>query len=169
MNGLRVRFSSFAPVALFVAVPEEVEPLLVMLGTSKRRGVNLSGIGKESGIILWHVYVAERPVVVCLTGMGSDRAKKAAQTVVQQFHPCVLLSCGFTGGLTPELKIGDIVGFNRLLNTNFAQPSPQLRDIFCSVQDMVVEEGLKSYLVAGVSTAKVVSSAAEKAKLHDQI
>lgn len=169
MNSLKSRFASFAPVALFAAVPEEIEPLLIMLGTSWRRGVNLSGLGKESGVIVWHAYVGERPVVICLTGMGNERAKKAAQIVVKQFYPWSLLSCGFTGGLIPELKVGDIVGLESLLNTNFVQPEQNLRELFLSLCDRAAEECLHTYLLAGLSTSKVVNSAEEKARLHAQM
>ncbi|MGH7940586.1 MAG: hypothetical protein ACREFR_05895 [Limisphaerales bacterium] len=48
-------------------------------------------------------------VHVFLTGIGRKNAEKAAQEFLAAHTPSLLITCGFAGGLAPELNIGDVV------------------------------------------------------------
>lgn len=73
-----------APVLVCFAVPQEAKPFL-----KRMRG---------------------REDVRCLiTGMGAKNAEVAIRGALQEFSPVRVLTCGFAGGLHPDLKIGDVV------------------------------------------------------------
>jgi adenosylhomocysteine nucleosidase len=48
-------------------------------------------------------------VPVFLTGIGRENADKAAREFLAVHTPSLLMTCGFAGGLIPELKIGDVI------------------------------------------------------------
>jgi len=50
-----------------------------------------------------------KPCLLVQTGMGRERAEKATQFVLDRFPVTALISLGFAGALTPDLKIGDVV------------------------------------------------------------
>jgi adenosylhomocysteine nucleosidase len=47
-------------------------------------------------------------VVVC-GGIGLEAARRAAEAVISLYRPVQLLSVGFAGALTPELRVGDVI------------------------------------------------------------
>jgi len=49
------------------------------------------------------------PISVVLSGVGKGNAKTAAQLLCESDNPSVLVSIGYAGALSPELKRGDIV------------------------------------------------------------
>jgi adenosylhomocysteine nucleosidase len=50
-----------------------------------------------------------KPCILVLTGIGRRRADKATQFVLERFPVTALISIGFAGALTPDLKIGEVV------------------------------------------------------------
>ncbi len=53
---------------------------------------------------------AGRPhVSVLLTGIGKRNAERVVKEYLAQHSPLAVLTCGFAGGLNPELKMGDVV------------------------------------------------------------
>ena len=52
---------------------------------------------------------SSRPVQMLLTGIGKSNAEKAIRNVVADQTPALVLSCGFAGGLRPELPSGSVV------------------------------------------------------------
>jgi adenosylhomocysteine nucleosidase len=53
--------------------------------------------------------LSEEQVPVFLTGIGRINAEKAIREYLKTHAPALLLTCGFAGGLDPELKVGDVV------------------------------------------------------------
>jgi adenosylhomocysteine nucleosidase len=53
--------------------------------------------------------VGKPGVTICLTGIGRKNAKQSAREFLATHSPEFLLTCGFAGGLNPELKIGEVV------------------------------------------------------------
>jgi adenosylhomocysteine nucleosidase len=60
-------------------------------------------------------------IVVAESGTGRDRARRATQALIDAHQPDWILSCGFAGGLQPQMKIGQIVVADKLLAAN-AEP-----------------------------------------------
>ncbi len=52
---------------------------------------------------------AHEPVETLLTGIGRHNAEEAVRTRLGQQKPRLVLSCGFAGGLRPELASGSVV------------------------------------------------------------
>lgn len=48
-------------------------------------------------------------VHVFLTGIGRENAEKAVRGFLAAHTPSLLITCGFAGGLAPELGIGDVI------------------------------------------------------------
>ncbi len=55
-------------------------------------------------------------ILVGVSGVGIRRARKAAGYVVQKFKPSIIVSAGFSGALSPGLKVGDIVVGERVVS-----------------------------------------------------
>jgi adenosylhomocysteine nucleosidase len=51
-------------------------------------------------------YEKEGNVVVC-GGVGAEAARRAAEAVINLYHPTLLISAGFAGALDPTLAVGD--------------------------------------------------------------
>src|SRR5688500_17459261 len=52
---------------------------------------------------------AEDSFAVLITGMGRRNAAKQIREALPVVQPKLVLTCGFAGGLNPELKLGSIV------------------------------------------------------------
>lgn len=63
-------------------------------------------------------------IVVVESGAGQERARRAAQALIDAHHPQWVLSCGFAGAMDEALKVGDIVVADKLLCPS--QPAIQL-------------------------------------------
>lgn len=50
-----------------------------------------------------------RNIALIRCGMGMENAKKAAEIIINDFHPEVIVSAGFCGALVENLDVGDIV------------------------------------------------------------
>lgn len=51
----------------------------------------------------------EKSVLLGQTGVGIKRARKGTSFIIQKFKPDLIISAGFGGALSSELKIGDII------------------------------------------------------------
>lgn len=64
----------------------------------------------------FHPVAAQHPgVFTLIVGIGAQNAEKSVRNFLPGFTPKLVLTCGFAGGLNPDLKIGDVV---------FEMPSP---------------------------------------------
>ena len=99
-------------------------------------------------------------IVVAISGTGRQRARRAAQALVDAHQPDWMLTCGFAGALQPQLKVGQIVVADRLLATD---AEPVQIDLKMPADP---ERGLH---VGGVLTCdQIVRAAAEKQALAAQ-
>lgn len=82
------------PVAIVAAMHSELAPLL--RGVTKR---------KVDGVELYDLPSA----LVAIGGIGRSAAIRAAELVVREAEPAILVSAGLAGALTPSLGPGDLV------------------------------------------------------------
>ncbi|MBW3539322.1 MAG: 5'-methylthioadenosine nucleosidase [Planctomycetes bacterium] len=52
------------------------------------------------------------------SGLGFARARRATQALIDAHTPPWVLSCGFSGALRPEMKVGDIVVADSIVDTH---------------------------------------------------
>jgi adenosylhomocysteine nucleosidase len=72
---------------------------------------------------------AQANLSILLTGIGRQNAEKSLREFLATHSPELVLTCGFAGGLNPDLKLGDVVfeipqpsTFNLQLSTGGANP-----------------------------------------------
>jgi adenosylhomocysteine nucleosidase len=80
-------------IAIVAAMSLELAPLL---GKTQSRYV--------SGVELFELPEA----MVAVGGMGEKPARHAAEVVIEQAQPKLLVSAGMAGALSPQLKVGDV-------------------------------------------------------------
>jgi len=58
----------------------------------------------------FHRVAARHPgVVTLIVGIGRQNAEKSVRSFLTASAPALVLTCGFAGGLNPELKLGDVI------------------------------------------------------------
>jgi adenosylhomocysteine nucleosidase len=57
-------------------------------------------------------------IAVVESGMGFAKARRATQALLEAHTPKWVLSCGFAGALQPEMKLGNIVIANSIVDTH---------------------------------------------------
>ncbi len=67
------------------------------------------------------IEAAEGYVILARSGMGADKAGVTAEDIIRDFKPDLIISAGFCGALSKDLKIGDVV-----------VSDPEDRKLFCS-------------------------------------
>lgn len=88
-------------IGVVVAVPDEESILKGILNnwTSGHLG------NRHCGLAYW----MSQPVVVVVSGQGEDNAREACQAMFRQYHPRLVLSVGFCGGVQVGPRAGDII------------------------------------------------------------
>ena len=89
-------------IAIITAMPEEFRAVTVALGgdvAATRLGILRAGRFTDAG----HEYLLVE------SGVGLDNAAMAAELIVGDGRPDLLITTGFCGGIAPELRAGDIV------------------------------------------------------------
>ena len=69
-----------------------------------------------------------RNIILVLTGVGRQKAKKATSQVMENFHPEAIISIGYAGALTAELKVGDLFIADCILNEQNNAVSFEMED-----------------------------------------
>jgi adenosylhomocysteine nucleosidase len=109
------------------------------------------------------------PVSILLTGIGRENAGKSIREFLAGNSPEWVLTCGFAGGLNPDLKIGDVV-FESSKRRDELYESPSEFE----VRDSYNSSLRKKLLAAGAKPAKffcadrIATTIAEKKRLRDE-
>ena len=112
---------------------------------------------KEEAAPFSKIARAKSDVTILLTGIGRQNAEKSIHEFLANNSPKLVLTCGFAGGLNPDLKLGEVVF--ELSDSEFGTQNSELRD---------------RLLAAGVKPAKffcadqIATTAAEKKKMRDE-
>lgn len=89
--------------------------MLALLGALKsetasvRKRMTVDFVGAASSCRLAQGRFRGTPMVLATTGMGRQRAEAAARYVLEAYSISFLISFGFAGALTDELRVGDVV------------------------------------------------------------
>jgi adenosylhomocysteine nucleosidase len=90
---------------------------------------------KEEAAPFRKIAAGKSGITILLTGIGRQNAEKSLREFLANNSPKLVLTCGFAGGLNPELKLGDVIfeipqpsTFNLQLSASGAQPAK----IFCA-------------------------------------
>lgn len=94
-------------IAIIVAMPEEFSAVANCLG---------KGTSRSLGKLKARSYCcAEHQLLLVESGMGFDNAARAAEAVIREAAPELLISAGFCGGIAAELQVGDVVVAKRMV------------------------------------------------------
>jgi adenosylhomocysteine nucleosidase len=96
-------------------------------------------------------------VPVFITGIGRDNAEKAAREFLAANTPSLLMTCGFAGGLIPELKIGDVV---------FEIPANEGNNVFDGIRSKLTAAGARE--AKFFCAERIAVTAVDKKKLREQ-
>jgi adenosylhomocysteine nucleosidase len=100
---------------------------------------------------LFRKIAADKPdVAIIVTGVGRKNAEKSLREFLATNSPELVLTCGFAGGLNPDLKLGDVV---------FEVQSPESK-----VQSQLLAAGAK--LANFYCADRIATTVAEKKKLR---
>jgi adenosylhomocysteine nucleosidase len=102
---------------------------------------------------LFRKIVADKPdVAIIVTGVGRKNAEKSLREFLATNSPELVLTCGFAGGLNPELRLGDVV---------FEVQSPESK-----VQSQLLATGAKP--AKFFCAERIATTVAEKKKLRGE-
>lgn len=144
-----------AEVLLCYALDLEAAPRLARLtGAARLQG---------DGFRLWLGRCDERPLAVCVSGMGAAAAGHAAAAAIAAHRPRWVLCVGLAGGLDESLVRGDVVFVDRVLQ----EGSPELAvDLRVSSESLAGSPGVS---VGAVVTAEgLVAASADKKALGER-
>jgi adenosylhomocysteine nucleosidase len=158
-------------VLVCFALKEEAAPFQKIAAGGLRRGhpisVLLTGMGRENAEKSVREFLAGEASV--LASRSQDASTGPARLVSGLAPPGLVLSCGFAGGLNPNLKLGDVV-FEMPDRRDELHESPPKSEVRGS-QSTSLQQKL---LAAGAKPAKlfcadrIATTAAEKQKMRDE-
>ena len=88
-------------IGIITAMPEETQAVLRAIGGTKK-----TLLGKQA---VQHGHLAGHEIVIMEAGMGFHNAAAAAEKLVHNLEPDMIISAGFCGGVSTDLQVGDIV------------------------------------------------------------
>ncbi len=96
-----VKCRAMQTIGLIAAMPDEIRPLLRMVGEARREQCR--------EFPLWRVQTGDTEACLVESGMGPLRAATAAEALISAASPSIMLSFGFGGAILPGLRVGDMV------------------------------------------------------------
>jgi adenosylhomocysteine nucleosidase len=88
-------------IGIITAMPEETHSVARAIGGARNNLIN--------GLVVLQGAFAGHDILIVEAGMGFNKAAKAAEKLVQQVCPDMIISAGFCGGISAELQVGDVV------------------------------------------------------------
>lgn len=89
-------------------MPEEIEPLLGLLGSYRKE--------KAGPLNLYRFSLAAGEVYLIESGLGPAKAEFAVQMLLTVASPAVIINFGFAGAITAGLAVGDLIVANRIFS-----------------------------------------------------
>ena len=122
---------------------------------------------KEEAALFRKIAADKRDVAIIVTGVGRKNAEKSLREFLATHSPELVLTCGFAGGLNPDLKLGDVIFELMDRRGEFHEPLTE-KEIGDSQSSSLREK----LLAAGAKPAKffcadrIATTVAEKKKLR---
>lgn len=80
---------------------------------------------KEEAAPFRKITAGKSDVAILVTGIGRQNAERCVREFLANNSPRLVLTCGFAGGLNPDLKLGDVVF--ELSDSELRTPNPELQ------------------------------------------
>ena len=96
-------------------------------------------------------------LAILIVGIGRQNAEKSASEFLANHSPELVLTCGFTGGLDPNLKLGDVI---------FELSDLETRNPELAIRHSLLAAGAKP--VKFFCADRIASTAAEKKQLREE-
>jgi adenosylhomocysteine nucleosidase len=91
---------------------------------------------KEEAAPFRKIAAGKSGVSILITGIGRQNAEKSLREFLATHSPELVLTCGFAGGLNPDLKLGEIIfelsTLNSQLSTRLLASGAKPAKIFCA-------------------------------------
>jgi adenosylhomocysteine nucleosidase len=89
---------------------------------------------KEEAAPFRKIAAGKSGISILLTGIGRQNAKKSLREFLATHSPKLVLTCGFAGGLNPDLKLGDVVfeTSDETLRTKLLGAGAKQSNFFCA-------------------------------------
>lgn len=97
-------------IAVITAMPEEYRAVADSLGTATAARVGTLRAGRFT--------LAGHEFLLVESGIGFGNATRAAEMLIRDSRPDLLVSAGFCGGIAPELQAGDVVVAEKIIIAN---------------------------------------------------
>lgn len=94
-------------IGLIAAMPDEIRPLLRRVRSWQKEDIG--------GFSSYRFNVHNRDILLLESGMGVRNAARAAQQLLAEYRPEILVNFGFAGAVASGLTVGDIVIAQRVL------------------------------------------------------
>lgn len=101
-------FSNLSKLAIIVALQKEAQPILQAFSGEYKSWQDY-GVTFIQGKIASNTNENSAILTICIAGMGKCAAAAAAQALIIEAKPQVLIFSGIAGALNPRLNVGDIV------------------------------------------------------------
>lgn len=88
-------------IAIIAAMPGEFQAVAA--------GIDSSGAAIAGALRTMRYLTGKHEILLVESGIGFSNAARAAEILVRNARPELLISTGFCGGLTAELRVGDVV------------------------------------------------------------
>ncbi len=147
------------------ALKEEAAPFRKIAAGKSDIFILLTGIGRKNAEKSVREFLGSAPASSTANKNSNDEASFATRDGARA--PQFVLSCGFAGGLNPDLKLGEVIFELSSRKGEFHEPKTENRDS----QSSSLREGL---LAAGAKPTKffcadrIATTAVEKKKLRDE-
>jgi adenosylhomocysteine nucleosidase len=126
---------------------------------------------KEEAAPFRKIAAGKTGITILLTGIGRQNAEKSLREFLATHSPKLVLTCGFVGGLNPDLKLGDVVFelSNRRDEFHESQTEKEVRDSIgdsrsSSLREKLLASGAKPLKI--FCADRIATTVAEKKKLR---
>ena len=86
-------------IALIAALPEEINPFLARVGTSRKDRI--------AGFPLYHCRIGDRELILLQSGMGPKNAESATRALLDTTTPDLIINFGLGGAVAPGPRIAE--------------------------------------------------------------